>query len=99
MERITRKNLEAAIDTLNRMTGSPSEPYRKEGEKWVANIDNFHISGAYGGVALHRMCNEGGGIRDIFQRGHMPMRELYELIHAYRKGIEFAREQHEALSA
>ena len=93
MQRITRKNLEAAVDMLNRMTDSPAEPYRKEGEKWVANINNFHISGAYGGFSLHRMCNESGGVRDIFQCGHIPARELFHLIHAFRKGLELARDE------
>lgn len=93
MQRITRKDLEGAVNLLNRLTNSQSEPYRKEGDKWVANIGNFHISGAYGGFALHRMCNESGGIRDIFQNGHMPARELYALIHAFRKGLEFSREE------
>ena len=82
MERITRKQIDAAVDTLNRMTSSPAEPYRKEGDKWVANVNNFHISGAYGGFSLHRMSNESGGIRDIFQCGYVPARELFSLIHA-----------------
>ena len=93
MERITRKQLQAAVDTLNSMTDSPSEPYRKEGDKWVANVGNFHISGAYGGFSLHRMCNEGGGVRDIFYCGHVPARQLFELIRAYRLGIQLAREE------
>jgi len=92
MQRITRKDLESATNRLNRITGHDPEPYRKEGDKWVANIGNFHISGAYGGYALHRMVNQAGGVSDIFRQGHMPMRDLYNLIHAYSDGIEFARE-------
>jgi hypothetical protein len=91
--RITRKDLDGAVNLLNRITGNEAEPYRKEGDKWVTNLGNFHISGAYGGFALHRMATDTGGVNDIFNRGHMPMRELYDLIHAYRRGIEFAREE------
>jgi hypothetical protein len=91
--RITRTQLEAAVNRLNRLTNNESEPYRKEGDKWVANIGNYHISGAYGGVALHRMCNEGGGVRDIFSCGHVTSRQLYDLIHAYIKGIEHAQDE------
>jgi len=93
MQRITRKELDGSINYLNRITSNAAEPYRKEGDKWIANIGNFHISGAYGGFALHQMGNEDGGIRDIFQQGHMPMRELYNLVYAYAKGIVFAREE------
>lgn len=93
MQRITRKKLDGSVNYLNRIIGNAAEPYRKEGDKWVANIGNFHVSGAYGGFALHQMCNEEGGIRDIFQQGHMPMRELSNLIHAYVNAIVFAREE------
>ena len=93
MQRITRKELDSAVAYLNRITSNEAEPYRKEGDKWVANIGNFHISGAYGGFALHQMGNESGGTRDIFQQGHMPMRDLYNLIHAYAKGIVYASEK------
>ena len=93
MQRITRSQLDNAVLWLNKLTDSPEECYRKEGDKWVANVGNYHISGAYGGFALHRMGNEEGGIRDIFNTGHMPMRELYNLIHAFRRGIEIAREE------
>lgn len=92
-QRITRKDLEGAVNLLNRITNNEVEPYRKEGDKWVANVGNFHISGAYGGFALHQMGNEGGGVRDVFSTGHVTMRELYALIHAYRRGIEFAMKE------
>lgn len=85
MKRITRKDLDGAVDLLNRIAGMPMHPYRMNG---VANVGNYHLDGAYGGWALHQMANHGGGIRDIFNMGHMPARELYNLIYAYRKGIE-----------
>jgi 2',3'-cyclic-nucleotide 2'-phosphodiesterase (5'-nucleotidase family) len=93
MNRITRKDLEGAVNLLNRITNNPAEMYRKEGEEWIANLGNFHISGAYGGVSLHQLCNPAGGIRDVFGCGHVTLRELYDLIHAYRKGIEYVRSE------
>lgn len=93
MNRITRKDLQAVVDRLNRLVGASLEAYVKEGDKYAAQIGNFHISGAYGGVALHRMVNKSGGVSDVFSRGHMPTRELYELIHAYICGFELASER------
>ena len=87
MQRITRKFLEARIDTLNRMTGNPLEAYRTENGKHFANIGNYHLDGAYGGFALYRMCNESGGCSDIFSSGHMTARKLSDLISAYMAGI------------
>lgn len=86
--RITKSNLNGAIELLNSMTNSPTEPYAKVEGKLVANVGNYHLSCAYGGYSLHHMANESGGVRDVFSRGHMPARELYELIHAYRRGFE-----------
>ena len=88
MQRITRKFLEAQINTLNRMTGNPEEPYRRnEAGKSVANVGNYHLDGAYGGFALYRMVGESGGCSDIFSCGHVSARQLSDLIGAYMAGI------------
>jgi hypothetical protein len=85
--RITRKHLDAKAATINSMTKSPSEPYRTVDGKAVANKGNYHISGAYGGYSLHRMCNESGGVSDVFSCGHVPARELAGLMSAYTAGL------------
>ena len=61
--RITDSMLEARVRRLNELTGSPLSPYSTIDGRAVANIGNFHLSYAYGGVCLHRMANESGGIR------------------------------------
>ena len=90
MKRITRADLDGAVDLLNRIAGTPTRPYRFG--SLAANIGNYHLDGAYGGWALHQMADESGDVRDIFNMGHMPARELYNLIHAYRKGMETRQE-------
>lgn len=85
--RITRAHLEAKADTINSMTKSPSEPYRTVDGKLTANVGNYHISRAYGGYCLHRMCNESGGVSDVFSCGHIPARELAGLMSAYMSGL------------
>lgn len=92
MSTITKADLKATVDRINRITGSPLEPYAKSGEvpkqTYKANIGNYHLSGAYGGYALHRMDTDGGGITDVLRVGHVSKRELYNLMHAYIRGIE-----------
>ena len=90
--RITIANLQAVVDRINRVTGSPSTPWRREGDRNRANIGNYHLSHAYGGVCLHRMANEGGGVTTPLGSGHVPKRELYEQLHAFARGLEMARE-------
>ena len=88
MQRITRKQLDSATEGLNRVTGSPLECYTER----LSNIGNYHISCAYGGYCLHQMMNESGGVRDVFNCGHIPARELLSLIWAFRNGYETAKE-------
>jgi hypothetical protein len=85
---ITLKNLQAVVDRINTTTGSPVEQYTKVNGKLVANIDNYHLSSAYGGYALYRMVNASGGIRDISDSGYMTKRALYNILHAYLAGYE-----------
>ena len=91
MTRITEQDLQAAVNRINRMTGSPAEPYAKVGDKWVAQIGCYHLSHAYGGVALHRMHSDGGGVSDVFG-GHMTKREMYGKLHAFIAGFGAGKE-------
>ena len=87
MTRITNRNLELVVKLINKATGSNPAPWTKTDGKLHANVGNYHIDGAYGGVALDQMANEGGGTRDVFSCGHVPKRELYNRMTAYLEGI------------
>lgn len=87
MNRITDKHLQAKIDWLNKITSSPAAPYAKVGDKHVAQIGCYHLSHAYGGVCLHRMHNESGGVSSPLSTGHITKRELAGLLDAFIKGI------------
>ena len=91
MNTITKKFLEAQIERLNRETNNPSTPYVREGEKFTAQIGNYHLSGAYGGYSLHRMETDGGGISDVFGSGHITKRDLSARISAMMRGISAAQ--------
>ena len=83
MARITDKQLDAIAERLNKLTNSPLTP-------WIngkAQIGNYHISHAYGGVCLHRMHNEGGGVSSPLSCGHVTKRELADLMYAFIAGI------------
>ncbi len=93
MQRITIKHLERLCEQLNKVTNSPMVPYAKDetAGRYVAQIGNFHISQAYGGYCLHRMHNEGGGVSTPLSGGHGPARDLYNEMHAFLRGLEFAQ--------
>ena len=90
MQSITKKFLEAQIERLNRETNNPPAPYVRDGEKFTAQIGNFHLSGAYGGYSLHRMETDGGGASDVFGSGHISKRDLSSRISAMLVGISAA---------
>jgi len=90
--RITNKDLEAVVRRLNLITNSPTEAYSMitKGDnlgKYKANIGSYHLSYAHGGVCLHRMDNESGGVTTPINSGHVSKRELYGLMQAYIQGI------------
>lgn len=89
---ITETMLQRKVDELNRLTNSPMEPYKfsEADGRHVAQIGNWHISGAYGGFQLHRMVNESGGVTTSpLNTGYVTRRQLYETVEAFIKGMEF----------
>jgi hypothetical protein len=87
--RNTDRDLKAVVDRINRVTNSPAEPYTKdEAGRMRAQVGNYHLSHAYGGVCLHRMHNEGGAVTTPINSGHVTKRELYNLMHAFLNGLE-----------
>lgn len=61
--RITNEILNNQIEWLNRLTGNPLTPYKKERDengRLVQNGGHYMIDSAYGGVKLSRMCENGG---------------------------------------
>jgi len=91
MQRITKKQLQARIDTINSILGMPETPYTRTDEKLVANIGNFSLSQAYGGYGVHLMCNEHGGVSTPIWNGHIPARDAYDRISAFIAGLTFKK--------
>lgn len=100
MKRVTEKDLQAVVDRINRMMHTPLTPYVKRdcangkgGVHLVAQIGNYHLDHAYGGVQLVQMVNDGGGVRDVLYSGHVPKRELQTAMFAFIRGIECEAER------
>ena len=86
--RVTKEMLENKVDQLNMLTGSTRKYFSTDG-KFTINIGHFCISGAYGGYELQRVCTSGGGVRTPLNTGHIPKKELYNLISAFIDGMLF----------
>ena len=92
-QRITEADLRELCDKINTTTDSPLRPWGITTDyKSMANVGCYHISCAYGGVALHRIHNSGGAVSSPLGGGHMPKRELYERLQAFLSGLNHAKE-------
>ena len=86
----TTKHLQAVVDRINRLLETPATPYAiGEDGKMHPQANCYHLSHAYGGVALHKMSSdpECTGVHDIFS-GHWPKRDLYNRMQSFIVGIE-----------
>ena len=90
-QRIRISELEARVAYLNRLTNNPSTPYTRKDDKFTANIGNYHLDQAYGGVQLAQMDNEHGGISHPLRTGYAPKRECLLALNAFINGIEACR--------
>ncbi len=91
MQTVKLAQLEAVVKRINKMTGSPETSWRKEGEKNVANIGNYHLDFAYGMQRLSRMTSEGGGTTDVMGIGYGSKRETLNAMFAFISGLESAK--------
>lgn len=95
-QRITQKDLERIVLRLNRKLNRPETPYGKdENGRFKANLGNFHISGAYGGVALEEAQTDGGGVRRVSTDGYGTKRQMYTWMTVFLSGIEVTAEKWE----
>lgn len=91
-QRTTTEQLEAIVTRINMITNSPLKSYETVDGKYVAQVGNYHLSQAYGGFSLHRMGNESGGTSDVLHCGHVPKKELANLMHAFIRGLNAAQD-------
>ena len=86
------KQLELLVERLNKVAGTPmTYSDNKPNEPFKSNIGHYHLEGAYGGVGLAQVANEGGGIHRIM--GFMTKRELFNCMHAYINGISLKKSE------
>lgn len=89
--RISRESLDPIVRRINLIAGMPERPYLSDDAgRLQSQPGNFHLSMAYGGVALHRMSMSGAGTHDI--TGYLTSREQYHALHALREGLSLGRE-------
>lgn len=86
--RITESDLKSVVARLNRITNSP-KTYMTDGK---TNIGHYCLSWAYCGVQLQRICTDGDATTNVLGGGYGTKRELYEKLHAFISGIEYAQE-------
>ena len=92
MQRITAKQLDQMTDIINSQLGvTATEAWTKQSDgTYKANIGYYHILASGYGYSLVRICNDGGGVTDIF-RGNTK-RELMQQMRAFSAGLAHTQE-------
>lgn len=87
-KQISKTFLESLATHINELTGNPVEYMTEDanGNRECA-VGHYHISSAYGGYSLHQARNTGGGVRDVFNIGHIPAKELSAYMNGYRTAL------------
>ena len=86
MQRITKADLENVVTRINEMAKAPLQPWTNAGKGMKANIGNYHLDWAYGGVSLHKMVSDGGAVESIIA-GYLTKRELFYHMQAFISGM------------
>jgi hypothetical protein len=98
MNRISRKHLESQVATINRMLGAPSESYALVGDRYKANIGNYHIGANTPGdrygtrFCLQQTINEGGGVHVVSGTEVCGAQAFADVLSAMISGIQAAQE-------
>jgi hypothetical protein len=86
---ITIKQLQAKVDMINNITNAPSEAYtRLEDGSLFANEGHYHISQAYSGYMLQKICNSSGGVSCPCGLGHVTKKELSHQLNGFIAGLQ-----------
>lgn len=88
--RITNKELERAIESLNKITGNNPIAWTKTNGKLKSNIGTYVLDQAYGGSRLDQIVSDGGAINVISSQGYTTKRNLLTEIHAIIQGIKIS---------
>jgi hypothetical protein len=78
MTRISKKDLNSLVDRINLI-------FLKKDRYCLGAYD---LSIANGGYALHQIVTLEGGELDVFSIGHVPARELFNLMNAFIIGLK-----------
>ena len=81
MERVTRKQLETLVATINRLTGSPESYWTSEdpSSRSIA-IGHYRLDKNLGGWCLERTCNASGGASNVGHEYRMTARECWFML-------------------
>lgn len=95
MSRVTKEQLQRAVERLNKELGRPTAPYtHKKDEEGKAslsvNVGCIVLDHApiYGGYCLYEMSEGGGQSNFGFTRGRQPAKVMYEIIWGIIHGIK-----------
>lgn len=92
--RVTKKHLEAKIDTINKMLFNDGATHVLRDGKFIPLLGRYILSSAYGGYSVESYANEAGGVNHacgLF--GHIPAREVGIALDGFIDGLKTQKEK------
>ena len=87
MTRTTIKTLRSMVDSLNELTGNPTQVWKREGNRNVAHVGAFILDACYGGYRLSQIVSDGGGEHDLTPL--LPAGQCANAIRAFERGLNY----------
>lgn len=85
--RVTMAFVEAQLDRLNTLAGTPLTPCdpHSTAVKWM--LGNYHLNSGYNGWSVVRVCSLSGGLEVVSKNGYTSLRENSIFLQAFIDGF------------
>lgn len=88
--RYSKRAVVSSFKTLARLYKKSTEPWKKVGDKWIANVGAWQLSHSplYGGFVVEELYNKEGGITHPFGPMRRSPREFVDFVDSIIRGLK-----------
>jgi hypothetical protein len=97
--RITRAHVEAKLDRLNTLAGTPLTPCCPHSTEVKYQLGCYHLDSAYNGYRIVQISTLSGGTSDVSKHGYQTPRELSAFLDAFIEGFGHGWAYHDKRAA
>lgn len=88
-QRITQKQMQALLDRLNTIAGTPLTTFDPDRTEARWNVGNFHLDSAYNGFCLMQVVSPRGAVENVLGTAYAPLSQTYRDTQIFIRGLCF----------